>query len=312
MDDQLALATATMVDRNRGTQHFGQLGFQRGDIGLLHLGHRLRTVARHLAGGERLRTTLDLAHRPALIGRFLGQLAGQFRSQGQQRAGVPHLQPARFQQQADGDRQLQQAQQVGHRCARATDGLGGLGMGQRELADQPLQGLGLFERIEVFALDVLDQRHRDDGAVFQLAHHHRHFVQASQLRGAPAAFAGHDLEAVRTQLAHQDGLDHALGLDRFGQLGELGLIHVAARLVLARLQLAHRQLAQHFTGQRLDHRRAGLHLADRALGPQQGVQAAAEATLLGGRLAGHQTVSTALVALLRSLLRRMISPARPR
>ena len=43
----------------------------------------------------------------------------------------------------------------------------------------------------------------------------------------------------------------------------------------------------------------GLHLADRPLGTQQGIQATAEASLLGCRLAaGHQTVSTALAALL--------------
>ncbi|MDQ1190762.1 hypothetical protein QE447_003265 [Stenotrophomonas sp. SORGH_AS282] len=176
----------------------------------------------------------------------------------------------------------------------------------------PLQRFGFFERVEVFALDVLDQRHRNDGAVFQLAHHHRHFVQAGQLRRAPAAFAGHDLEAVRAQLADQDRLDHALRLDGIGQLGELGFVHVAARLVLARLQVLDRQLAQHFTRQRLDHGR-GLHLCHRALGPQQRIEATAEAAFLaGGGLGAHQAVSMALPAVLRWWWRRMISPARPR
>jgi hypothetical protein len=52
------------------------------------------------------------------------------------------------------------------------------GVGQVEFGDQALQCLRFFQRVEVFALDVLDQRHRDHGAVVDLAHHHRHFGQA--------------------------------------------------------------------------------------------------------------------------------------
>jgi hypothetical protein len=39
------------------------------------------------------------------------------------------------------------------------------GVGQVEFVDQALQRLRFFQRVEVFALDVLDQRHRDHGAV---------------------------------------------------------------------------------------------------------------------------------------------------
>ena len=87
-----------------------------------------------------------------------------------------------------------------------------------------------------------------DGAVVDHAHDHRDLRQAGQLRGAPAAFAGDDLVtralARVVDLAHDDRLDHALRADRLGQLGELALVHAAARLVLAGLQLIDRQLAQ--------------------------------------------------------------------
>src|SRR3546814_4790925 len=71
---------------------------------------------------------------------------------------------------------------------------------------------------------VLDQRHRDHGAVVGKADHGRDLGQAGQARGAPATFAGDDLEGAVGQLAHHDRLDHALGPDRLGQLGELVLV----------------------------------------------------------------------------------------
>src|SRR3546814_11232262 len=62
----------------------------------------------------------------------------------------------------------------------------------------------------------------------------RDLGQAGQARGAPATFAGDDLEGAVGQLAHHDRLDHALGPDRLGQLGELVLVPLLARPVLAR------------------------------------------------------------------------------
>ncbi len=66
-------------------------------------------------------------------------------------------------------RQLEQAQQVGHRGARATDGIRGLLMRDAEFADEAFERARLFERIQVLALDVLDERHRDGGFVGHLA-----------------------------------------------------------------------------------------------------------------------------------------------
>ena len=76
-------------------------------------GRLLLAADRHAAGGELRGAVFDLAHRPAFVGGLGGQLAGQLRRQGEQRAGVAHLQPTRLEQRADRRRQLQQAQQVG-------------------------------------------------------------------------------------------------------------------------------------------------------------------------------------------------------
>src|SRR3546814_6403514 len=73
-----------------------------------------------------------------------------------------------------------------YRRARAADGAGGLRVGEVELVDEPLQRLRFFQRVEVLALDVLDQRHRDHGAVVGKADHGRDLGQAGQARGAPA------------------------------------------------------------------------------------------------------------------------------
>ena len=56
--------------------------------------------------------------------------------------------------------------------------------------------LRLFHRVEVFALHVLDDRDLERVAVADIDRHDRHLVQAGELRGAPAPFAGDDLEAI--------------------------------------------------------------------------------------------------------------------
>jgi hypothetical protein len=102
-------------------------------------------------------------------------------------------------------------------------------MGQLELLDQPVQGIGLFQRVEVLALDVLDQRHGDGGAVRPRRGPRRGSPgQAGQLRRAPAALAGDDLVAClcRADRPHHDGLHHTLGLDGVGQILQRLLMHV--------------------------------------------------------------------------------------
>ena len=89
----------------------------------------------------------------------------------------------------------------------------------------------LFERIEVGALHVLDDRELERFLVVDLADDDRHFVQPGPLRRAPAAFAGDDLENVRILARpHQQRLHHALFADRIGQLFELVRIEIAARI----------------------------------------------------------------------------------
>ena len=157
--------------------------------------------------------------------------------------------------------QLQQAQQVRHGGARAAHRVRRLLVRDAELADEALEGARFFERIEIFALDVLDERHRDGGFVGHPANDGRNGGEARDLRGAPAAFAGDDLVALRfagrgaVDGANDDGLDDSLRLDRCRQLFERFLAHVDARLVLAPLQQVEREIGELVTGQLRGRRR---------------------------------------------------------
>ena len=62
--------------------------------------------------------------------------------------------------------------------------------------------LGPLDRIEIFALDVFDERNFQQPVVGEVLDDHRNFGQARQSSGPPAAFAGNQLisfiRAVRT------------------------------------------------------------------------------------------------------------------
>ena len=49
-----------------------------------------------------------------------------------------------------------------------------------EFVEQTLDALRLFQRIQILALDVFDQRHRGGGLIRHVFHEHRHFVEAGE------------------------------------------------------------------------------------------------------------------------------------
>ena len=92
------------------------------------------------------------------------------------------------------------------------------------VAHQPLIGLGLLDRVEVLALDVLDQRDLERRGVVEVADDDRHFVQlrrrAARQRRSPATIS-------ITRLADgpdDDRLEHAARADRLGQLVQRRLV----------------------------------------------------------------------------------------
>ena len=99
-----------------------------------------------------------------------------------------------------------------------------------ELGGEHLIAGRLFERIEIGALHVLDDRELERFAVADVEHDDRHFVQAGALRRAPAPFAGDDLEVVGAARAHHDRLDDAALADRMRELVQLGVGEQLARI----------------------------------------------------------------------------------
>ena len=69
-----------------------------------------------------------------------------------------------------------------------------------ELVGEAPVGERLFDRVQVLALDVLDERHLEQPllvAAGDVPDDDRHLEEAGVLRGAPAALAGDDLVAGR-------------------------------------------------------------------------------------------------------------------
>ena len=65
-------------------------------------------------------------------------------------------------------------------------------MGEAKFFDQALQTLRFFQRVQVFALHVLNQRHGGSGLIRHVAHQHRHAVEPGQFGRAEAPLARKD------------------------------------------------------------------------------------------------------------------------
>ena len=92
--------------------------------------------------------------------------------------------------------QPQQPDVVGHRRSILADRLGDLLLGQAELVGEPAVGVRLFDRIEVLALDVLDERGRQQPSSGMSRTTTGTFSSPARCDGTPAALAGDDLVAV--------------------------------------------------------------------------------------------------------------------
>jgi len=128
-------------------------------------------------------------------------------------------------------------------------------MCQAELLDQPQQRPRLLQRVQIFALNVLDERHGDGGLVGHLADYRGNVRKPRHLCRAPPALAGDDFVALRfsritmRQRPHQDRLHQTLRLDRIGELAQGFRAHVHARLILAPLQQIQGKVRQAVAGQ---------------------------------------------------------------
>ena len=104
-------------------------------------------------------------------------------------------------------------------AAALADRLGEARLGAAELVHQPAVGLGLLERRQILALQILHQRDFDTSESPKRADNDRNLVHPDALRRAPAPLAGDQLEigVVLGDRPHQQRLHDALLADRLGQ-----------------------------------------------------------------------------------------------
>ena len=184
-----------------------------------------------------------LLHLPNGIALFLN-LVEEFHlqfgaSQREQGAGVALVHVLVAQRHLHLCRQLEQAQIVGNRGAVLAHLLRKLVLREAVLLDEVLIGEGYFDGVEVFALNVLNERHLHHRFVARRADIGRHGAQARQLRSAPAAFAGNDFVSVVGVLAQRYGLNDADLPNRVGKFLQRSLVELSAGLVRVGLYLVH-------------------------------------------------------------------------
>src|ERR1700733_5603768 len=129
-------------------------------------------------------------------------------------------------------RQRQQSQGVGDMAAAFAQGLGEVRLSAAKFLRQSPIGLSFFERCQIFALEVLDQRDLQHLGIAENADQHRHLVQPGALRRAPAPLTGDQLErrASLVDRPHEQRLQDPLLAHRLRQRLEFGLIEMTAWL----------------------------------------------------------------------------------
>ena len=175
--------------------------------------------------------TLDLPH---------GQVSasgasGGFRAQrcvfdGQKSARVAGSEAAVFDHFADRSVQPQQAKGIGNGDALFAGAFGGFLLCEVKFLNQTIEGLRLFDGIQVFALEIFDKRDFHGFVVGNVFNDDRNAMHGDELGGAPAAFAGEELKTW-TAPANDQRLDDPGAADRLRQLVERGLGEARARLI---------------------------------------------------------------------------------
>ncbi len=138
----------------------------------------------------------------------------------------------------DPRRKLEQTKRVGDRRAVLAEARRERFLRIPVLAQEPVVGLRELEGVQVFALDVLDERELEGALGAHVLHDDERLADARALQRAPAALARDELEPIALRHATNDQrLDQAVLADARGQLVELVRVEVLSRLPLLRHDL---------------------------------------------------------------------------
>jgi len=169
-----------------------------------------------------------------------GQIAasgalGGFHSQrrvfnGEKRARMARGEAAVFDHFADWIFEAQKAEGIRDGYTFLAGALGGFLLREVKFLNQAIESLRLLDGIQVFALQVFDQRDFHGFLVGNIVNDDGNAVHRDKLCGAPAAFAGEELIS-RGAFANDERLDDAGAANRLRQFVERGLGETRARLV---------------------------------------------------------------------------------
>jgi hypothetical protein len=164
--------------------------------------------------------TFDLPDGHGPVGGFVRQgnllLGGFEREKG---AGVSHGQAVFGNKLLHFEGEPEEAQHVGDGGSVLAGALGDLLVGQAEFAVEALEGVGDFDGVEVFALDVFDKSDFHEAVVGDVLDNDGHVMKAGDAGGAKAAFTGDELIAV-VRAPYDERLDDAVFANGLGEFLE--------------------------------------------------------------------------------------------
>ena len=134
-------------------------------------------------------------------------------------------------------REREQPDRVGDGAAAAPDARGDRLLRQVELVGEAAEGEGLFQRAEVLALQVLDQRQLEQRLGRRFLDDDRHALEPGLARSQQTPLAGDELVRRAAWLrgpADDERLDDAVLADALGQLGDVRRVEDGAWLVRVR------------------------------------------------------------------------------
>ena len=176
---------------------------------------------------------LGLADRQVLADDGVEDAVLELGRQTAERPAVALGQPAVRDRGLDARGEVEQAQRVRDRRSGAADAGRDVLLAEPELLDELAVGVGRLERVEVLALEVLDEREFELLAIGELAHDRRDAVETGGLRGPQPALAGDELVAVE-RLGDEDRLEDAVLGDARRERRESFGVEPLARLVRVR------------------------------------------------------------------------------
>ena len=151
-------------------------------------------------------------------------------------------------------------------------------MGVVELVDEALDGAGFFQRVQVLALDVLNEGQGEGVLIADFLDDDGNRLELGERSGTETPFAGDDLVAPVVDRADHQGLQQTMLMDRVRQLLQGGFVHAGTGLVAPGLEQVQGHLADAFLGGgcRVDGDRGRLGgnrgwglIQHRAIAPQQ-------------------------------------------